>query len=82
MAQVPPGRSPSWGRPISALHKTPLPSPAPPSRWIVAASIVTKNTQGVSLPDDDYRTAVMAMSWAEAGLFALLLVSGIARACS
>lgn len=54
-------------------------------RWVIGAGVITKNVNNANDTAknlDDWRTSVTAMAWTEVGLFAFLVVSGIARCCS
>ena len=63
---------------------------------MIASSIMTKNVDNANssfaqtsedffkgnMNLDDWRTSIVALSWTEVGLFAFLVVSGLARCCS
>lgn len=53
--------------------------------WVIAAGVVQANVndaQNLDLSLNNYRVAVVAMMWIEVGLFVLMVVSGLFRACS
>ncbi|KFM25001.1 hypothetical protein F751_1880 [Auxenochlorella protothecoides] len=49
--------------------------------WIIASSIVTKNSNDSDLPEDGWRRTTVALMWTEVGVFAVLLISSVIRPC-